>query len=91
MRLDVRQRDDIPRVTDEKNGLLVESFTEEEVKRDVFQMEHNKSSGPDGFPTEFYHVFGELIKGDLMTLFHEFHQDSLSLFSLNFGTIILLL
>jgi hypothetical protein len=90
MRLDERRRDDIPQVTEEENGLLVESFSAEEVKRAVFQMEHNKSSGPDGFSTEFYQVFWELIKGDLMALFHEFHQGSLSLFSLNFGTIILL-
>jgi hypothetical protein len=54
-------------------------------------MEHNKSPGPNGFPAKFYQVFWEVIKGDLMALFHEFHQGSLPLFSLNFGTIILLL
>jgi hypothetical protein len=91
MRLDERWRDDIPQVTEEENGLLVESFSEEEVKRAAFQMEHNKSSGLDGFPAEFYHVFWELIKGDLVALFHKFHQGWLPLFSLNFGTIILLL
>jgi hypothetical protein len=32
-----------------------------------------------------------VIKGDLMALFHEFHQGPVPLFSLNFGTIILLL
>jgi hypothetical protein len=35
-------------------------------------------------------VFWDVIKGDLMALFHKFHQGSLPLFSLNFGTIILL-
>jgi hypothetical protein len=53
-------------------------------------MEHNKASGPDGFPTEFYQVFWDLIKNDLMTLFSEFHKGNLPLYSLNFGTIILL-
>jgi hypothetical protein len=52
-------------------------------------MEHNKSSGPDGFPVEFYQVFWEVIKGDLMALFHEFHHGALPLYNLNFGTIIL--
>jgi hypothetical protein len=53
-------------------------------------MEHNKLPGHDDFPAEFYQVFWDLIKGDLMALFHEFHQGLLPLFSLNFGTIILL-
>jgi hypothetical protein len=53
-------------------------------------MEHNKAPGPDGFPLEFYQVFWDLIKDDIMSLFKEFHRGSLSLNSLNFGTIILL-
>jgi hypothetical protein len=77
-------------VTDKENRLLVEAFTEEEVRRALFQMEHNKAPGPDGFPAEFYQVFWEVVKGDLMALFHKLHQGSLPLYSLNFGTIILL-
>jgi hypothetical protein len=34
---------------DEENMILVEEFIEEEVKKALFQMEHNKSLGPDGF------------------------------------------
>ncbi|KAL5649772.1 hypothetical protein ACJX0J_040581, partial [Zea mays] len=34
----------------------------------VFQMEHNKAPGPDRFPVEFYQVFWEVIKNDLMAL-----------------------
>jgi hypothetical protein len=90
MRLDERRMNDIPQVIEKENGLLVENFTEEEVKRAVFQMEHNKSPGLDGFQAEFYQVFWEVIEGDMMALFHKFHQGSLLLFSLNFGTIILL-
>jgi len=37
--------------------VLVEKFTEEEVKNAIFQMEHKKAPGPDGFPPEFYQVF----------------------------------
>jgi hypothetical protein len=96
MRLDERRRDDIPQVTEEKNGFLTHDFLEEEVKKAVFQMEHNKSPGSDGFSAKFYQVFWDVIKGDLMTLFHEFHHGPLSLslslplYSLNFGTIIML-
>jgi hypothetical protein len=83
-------REDIPQVSEEENRLLVVNFEEEEVKNAVFQMEHNKSPGPYEFPAEFYQLFWDVIKGDLMALFCEFHQGSLPLFSLNFSTIILL-
>jgi hypothetical protein len=53
-------------------------------------MEHNKAPGPDGFPVEFFQAFWNLIKADLMALFGDFHSGSLPLYSLNFGTIILL-
>lgn len=39
-----------------------------------FQMKHNKASGPDGFPVEFFQVFWSLIKYDLMVMFRDFHQ-----------------
>jgi hypothetical protein len=45
IRLDEERREDIPQVS------------KEEVKRAIFQMEHNKLPGPDGFPAEFYQVF----------------------------------
>jgi hypothetical protein len=54
-------------------------------------MGHNKALGPDGFLVEFYQVFWNLVKEDLMALFREFHWGNLLLYSLNFGTIILLL
>jgi hypothetical protein len=83
-------RDDIPQVSREENDILASIFTEQEVKAAIFQMEHNKAPGPDGFPAEFYQVFWEIIKRDLMALFHEFHKGDLPLFSLNFGIITLL-
>ena len=56
----------------------------------IFQMEHNKAPGPDGFPAEFYQAFWDTIKVDIMALFSEFHKGDLPLYSLNFGTIFLL-
>ena len=52
-------------------------------------MEHNKAPDPDGFPAEFYQQFWDVIKGDLMQMFHDLHKDDLPLFSLNFGVITL--
>ena len=53
-------------------------------------MKHNKASGPDGFPAEFFQVFWSLIKDDLMAMFQEFYVGNLPLFNLNFGTISLI-
>jgi hypothetical protein len=53
-------------------------------------VEHNKAPGPDGFPTEFYQVFWDLINSDLMALFREFHRGNMPLYILNLRTIILL-
>ena len=89
-RLDETRKDDIPQVTDLKNEAFVERFTEEEVRKAIFQMEQNKAPGPDGSPAEFYQAFWGTIKDDLMALFEDFHNGTLPLFSLNFGTIILL-
>ena len=40
---------DIPQVSDEENSHLTAPYSEEEVKKAVFQMEHKKASGSDGF------------------------------------------
>jgi hypothetical protein len=53
-------------------------------------MKHNKAPGPDGFLAEFYQVFWELIKSDLMAMILDFKKGDLSLFSLNFGIITLI-
>ena len=88
--LDETQIDDIPQVSQLENEFLVEPFSQEEVRVAIFQMEHNKAPGPDGFPPEFYQVFWNVLKDDLMDLFLDFHQGNLSLSRFNFGTIILL-
>lgn len=54
--------EDIPQVSNEENDILTKEFSEEEVKQAIFQMEHNKAPGPDGFPAEFFQVFWEVIK-----------------------------
>jgi hypothetical protein len=83
-------KEDIPQVTERENDILTQPFSDEEVKNAIFQMEHNKTLGLDVFPVKFYQVFWELIKDDLLALFHDFYEGDMSLYSLNFGTIILL-
>jgi hypothetical protein len=45
------------KLSKEENQVLTAPFSEEEVKMAIFDMEHNKAPGPDGFPTEFYQFF----------------------------------
>lgn len=40
---------EISQVMESENDILISLFMEDEVKHDVFQMEHNKAPGPDGF------------------------------------------
>ena len=88
--LDESRTTDIPQVSVEENSLLTNLYSEEEVRKAVFQMEHNKAPGPDGFPTEFFQNFWDVIKSDLLQLFASLHVGQLELFRLNFGEIILL-
>ena len=88
--MDETRTEDIPQVSNEENTFLNSPFTEEEIKKAVFQMEHNKAPRPDGFPAEFYQHFWDAIKTDLIELFQCWHVGQLELFCLNFGEIVLL-
>jgi hypothetical protein len=88
--LDEGRTEDILQLSAEENGVLIADFSMEEVHDAIFQMEHNKSPGPDGFPAEFYQHFWEVIKTDLMALFECFQKGDLPLYKLNFGVITLL-
>ncbi len=61
--------EDIPKLSDEENSILVADFTSNEVYGAIMQMEHHKAPGPDGFPAEFYQLFWNVIKDDLMAMF----------------------
>jgi hypothetical protein len=45
---------DISQLSLEESNIRTASFTEDEVKEVIMQMERNKSLGPNGFPAEFY-------------------------------------
>jgi len=88
--MDETRTEDIPQVSNEENTFLNSPFIEEEIKKAVFQMEHNKAPGSDGFPAEFYQHFWNAIKMDLIELFQCWHVGQLELFRLNFWGIVLL-
>jgi hypothetical protein len=41
--IDESRTHDIPQVSDVENSLLMAPYTVDEIKQDVFQMEHNKA------------------------------------------------
>jgi hypothetical protein len=53
--MDKTRTDDIPQISMEDNDLLIAEYSEEEVRKTIFKMEHNKA--PDGFPAEFLSNF----------------------------------
>jgi hypothetical protein len=46
--------DDIPQVSHQKNVVLTAPYLEDEVKKAVFQMEHNKTPDPNAGPVHTY-------------------------------------
>jgi hypothetical protein len=50
--MDETRMDDIPQISMEKNDLLAAEYSEEEVRKAIFQLEHNKALGLDGFPAK---------------------------------------
>jgi hypothetical protein len=73
-----------------ENTIITSPYSNEEIRKLVFQMEHNKVSCPDGFPAEFFQSFWDIIKEDLVELFVKLHVGQIYLFHINFGEIILL-
>jgi hypothetical protein len=65
-----------PRLSEEENVNLIAPFSLEEIKEVVRSSDGNKSPGPDGFNFAFVKKFWDLLKGDLRTLFDQFHGNS---------------
>lgn len=70
----------VPKVlNDTDRTMLSAAFSLDEIRTAVFQMEQNKSPGPDGFPVEFFQKFWGLIKYDLVRLFQAFYDRKVNL------------
>jgi hypothetical protein len=74
--------EDIPQLSREEKELLSADFTKLEVMEAIMEMKKNKAPGPDGFPAEFYQVFWDTIKEDLMAMFFQLQAGDLPLFKL---------
>jgi hypothetical protein len=78
------------KLSEEENLILTRPFSVDEVKVALFSMAPNKAPGPNNIPIEFYQHCWDIIKWDVMNLFHAFHAGSLDVARLNYGIITLL-
>ncbi|RVW96808.1 Transposon TX1 uncharacterized 149 kDa protein [Vitis vinifera] len=62
-------------ISGESGVWLDRSFTEEEVRMAVFQLNKEKAPGPDGFTIAVYQECWDVIKEDLTRVFLEFHTN----------------
>lgn len=76
-------------VSSEDNSRLESPFSEEEIKKAIFDSYSDGAPGPDGIPFIFYQHFWDLVKHDLMNMFDDFHSGRLDIFRLNFAMLTL--
>lgn len=50
----------------------------------------NKAAGPDRIPIEFYQGCWDIIKGDIIQLFHDFYEQKVDISRTNYGIFTLL-
>lgn len=62
---------------------LEAQFSSVEIDNVIKSLPNNKSSGPDGFNSEFYKKYWPIIKNDFYKLCRDFHDCSLCLRSIN--------
>eukprot|EP00253_Pinus_taeda_P021174 PITA_21174 len=62
----------IPRIiTEEHNSLLIQSINLQDVEEAVKHLEEGKAPGPDGFTSNFFHKFWDLIKTEVWQVVEE--------------------
>ena len=66
---------DFTPIKPEETAWLERPFEEDEITTVVRSMNGDKSLGPDGFPMSFYHACWQVIKDDLMAVFHELYSE----------------
>jgi hypothetical protein len=74
----------------EENEALEADFSEEEIKKAVFDSYAEGAPGPDGLSFLFYQKFWHIIKGDLMSLIKGFEMNEINISRLNYALITLI-
>jgi hypothetical protein len=74
--MDETQTEDIPQVSIKENNQLTAKYSEEEVRKAMFQMEHNKALVLMAFQVSFIKPSGILSKGTFLILLVVFMLDN---------------
>ena len=61
------------KLSESDNETLCQPFSDSEIKVALFQMESNKTPGPDKIPIEIFQKCWHNVKNDIVQLFEEFH------------------
>jgi hypothetical protein len=72
------------RLREEEAMGLESRFTEEEIKKAVFESYADGAPGPYGLSFMFYQKFWEVIKKDILEMFEDYFRGELDLYRLNF-------
>lgn len=82
--------DNLDKLDEIDNQKICKQFSEDEIKKALFQMEKNKFVGPDNIPIEFYQTCWDIVKKDIINMFQYFHDGNLDVSHINYGIITLL-
>ncbi|KAL8145631.1 hypothetical protein AgCh_003685 [Apium graveolens] len=77
-------------ISSEQNAELLKQVTAEEVKKALFQMNPDKSPGPDGMTPAFYQKHWSIIGGDVVDMVRKFFQHGIITKGLNDTNIVLI-
>lgn len=81
----------IPRsISQTQNEKLIQSITEEEVKRALFQMNPDKSPGPDGMTPGFFQKHWRIVGKDVVRMVEKFFNDGIIPVGLNVTNLVLI-
>lgn len=69
---------------------LERDFTQDEIKKAVWDLGPDKASGPDRFPLFFYRIFWEEVKGDVLALISDFTEGRANIKRINYSFITLI-
>jgi hypothetical protein len=78
-------------LTEAEAAILVEPFTEKEIKNALDDMNTSSAPGPDGLSVEFYKCFWEQVRISVLEMFRKLYNGELDLSRINYGLISLIL
>jgi len=76
-------------LSEEDSSYFIKSFSLEEIREVVMNMKENSAPGPNRYGVVFFKNCWEILKGDIINMFKDFHERLLDIKRLNYGVITL--